>query len=73
MILAEPVVPSPCFFHCTGAMGEAFTRHSLRPLAFRGWLRQQLGRDRAAGALKLGLENGDALSAVMPRFKRGIQ
>jgi len=29
---AEPVVPSPCFFHCTGAMGEAFTRHSLRPL-----------------------------------------
>src|SRR5438045_3163115 len=33
--LAEPVVPSPCFFHCTGAMGEAFTRHSLRPLVFR--------------------------------------
>ena len=29
---AEPVVPSPCFFIRTGAMGEAFTRHSLRPL-----------------------------------------
>ena len=26
----EPVVPSPCFFYCTGAMGEVFTRHSLR-------------------------------------------
>src|SRR5690349_6880102 len=33
---AEPVVPSPCFFHCTGAMGEAFTRHSLRPLVSGG-------------------------------------
>src|SRR5580692_5343160 len=34
--LAEPVVPSPCFLLCTGAMGEAFTRHSLRPLRCRG-------------------------------------
>ena len=33
---AEPVVPSPCFFHCTGAMGEAVARHSLRPLRSEG-------------------------------------
>jgi len=33
---AEPVVPSPCFFHCTGAMGEAVARHSLRPLISEG-------------------------------------
>jgi hypothetical protein len=33
---AEPVVPSPCFLLCTGAMGEAFTRHSLRPLMSEG-------------------------------------
>ena len=45
---AEPVVPSPCFFHCTGAMGEAFTRHSLRPLDFRGYGSHQVGRERAA-------------------------
>jgi hypothetical protein len=34
--LAEPVVPSPCFLLCTGAAGEAFTRHSLRPLFSEG-------------------------------------
>ena len=34
--LAEPVVTAACFFCCRRAMGEAFTRHSLRPLCFRG-------------------------------------
>jgi len=33
----------------------------------------QLGRDHAAGMQKLVLEVLDTLSAVMPRFKRGIQ
>jgi hypothetical protein len=28
----------PVLFYCTGAMGEAFTRHSLRPLVFGGTL-----------------------------------
>jgi hypothetical protein len=32
--LAEPVVTAACFFSCRRAMGEAFTRHSLRPLHF---------------------------------------
>ena len=42
---AEPVVPSPCFFHCTGAMGEAVARHSLRPLISEGQADEaQLGR-----------------------------
>ena len=31
---AEPVVTAACFFCCRRAMGEAFTRHSLRPLRF---------------------------------------
>src|SRR5689334_6110743 len=30
--LAEPVVTAACFLCCRRAMGEAFTRHSLRPL-----------------------------------------
>ena len=30
--LAEPVVTAACFFCCRRAMGEAITRHSLRPL-----------------------------------------
>src|SRR5262245_34206603 len=28
---AEPVVTAACFFCCRRAMGEAITRHSLRP------------------------------------------
>jgi hypothetical protein len=31
---AEPVVTAASFFVCWRAMGEAFTRHSLRPLLF---------------------------------------
>jgi hypothetical protein len=31
--LADPVVTAACFFVCRRAMGEAFTRHSLRPLS----------------------------------------
>ena len=33
---AEPVVPSPCFFYARGPWVAASTRHSLRPLLFRG-------------------------------------
>jgi hypothetical protein len=29
---ADPVVTAACFFVCRRAMGEAITRHSLRPL-----------------------------------------
>jgi hypothetical protein len=41
----------PRAFYCTGAMGEAFTRHSLRPLLIEGGpqakLRTQIApRDR---------------------------
>jgi hypothetical protein len=47
--LAEPVVPAACVFYCRRAMGEAFTRHSLRPLFPEGEHDTQLGRNRAAG------------------------
>ena len=33
---AEPVVTAACFFYCRRAMGEAVTRHSLRPLLSEG-------------------------------------
>jgi len=33
---ANPVVTAASFFVCWRAMGEAFTRHSLRPLDFEG-------------------------------------
>jgi hypothetical protein len=33
---AEPVVTAACFFCCRRAMGEAITRHSLRPLPSEG-------------------------------------
>ena len=33
---AEPVVTAACVFCCRRAMGEAITRHSLRPLDFGG-------------------------------------
>jgi hypothetical protein len=33
---AEPVVTAASFSICWRAMGEAFTRHSLRPLTFEG-------------------------------------
>jgi hypothetical protein len=33
---AEPVVTAASFFCCWRAMGEALTRHSLRPLVYRG-------------------------------------
>jgi len=32
---ADPVVTAASFFVCWRAMGEAFTRHSLRPLPFQ--------------------------------------
>jgi len=66
-ISAEPVV-LPRAFYCTRTMGAAGTRHSLRPLYLDGGgLRQKLGhlvpRER----------DFSSPSAVMPRFKRGIQ
>jgi hypothetical protein len=33
---AEPVVTAACVFCCRRAMGEAITRHSLRPRVFEG-------------------------------------
>src|SRR5882724_12670125 len=43
--LADPVVTAACFFCCRRAMGEAITRHSLRPLRFpRAKLPAALGR-----------------------------
>ena len=33
---AEPVVTAACVFCCRRAMGEVVTRHSLRPLSFKG-------------------------------------
>jgi len=33
---AKPVVTAACFFCCRRAMGEAITRHSLRPPYLRG-------------------------------------
>jgi hypothetical protein len=65
--LAEPVVTAACFFYCRRAMGEAFTRHSLRPLIFRGHISHQLGRDRAARMIGSVLGKCSSHSpAVMP-------
>ena len=48
-VLAEPVVSAASFSICWRAMGAASTRHSLRPLTFRGPEHEaQLGRDIAA-------------------------
>jgi hypothetical protein len=48
--LAEPVVTAACFLCCRRAMGEAFTRHSLRPLDFeRDALTASLGHDVSRG------------------------
>ena len=41
---AEPVVTAACFFCCRRAMGEAITRHSLRPLYFEGKLPHNSGK-----------------------------
>jgi hypothetical protein len=42
--LAEPVVTAACFSCCRRAMGEAFTRHSLRPRSRGTKLFHQFGR-----------------------------
>jgi hypothetical protein len=48
--LADPVVTAACFSCCRRAMGEAFTRHSLRPLSImRVCLMQNPDAIRAAG------------------------
>ena len=55
--LAEPVVTAASFFICWRAMGEAFTRHSLRPLrSFEGDVLAQLGRISAAGTHNIALQ-----------------
>jgi hypothetical protein len=43
--LADPVVTAACFSFCRRAMGEAFTRRSLRPLHLRGLHHASLGRE----------------------------
>jgi hypothetical protein len=48
---AEPVVTAACYFHCRRAMGEAITRHSLRPpiceaRTLDAWLGQIMPRER---------------------------
>src|SRR5882672_9516366 len=49
--LAKPVVTAACFSCCRRAMGEAITRHSLRPLRFpRAKRPAALGRERVAGS-----------------------
>ena len=58
---ADPVVTAACFFCCRRAMGEAITRHSLRPLNFWGRTRAKARAFRAARMLP------HILSAVMPR------
>jgi len=51
---AEPVVTAACFFCCRRAMGEAITRHSLRPLRFpRAKLRAALGRETRRGIAQM--------------------
>src|SRR5258707_6369544 len=50
---AKPVVTAACFFCCRRAMGEAITRHSLRPLRFpRAKLLAPLRRERVTRSLK---------------------
>jgi hypothetical protein len=48
--LAEPVVTAASFFICWRAMGEAFTRHSLRPLIAEGRVHASLGCDPRRGS-----------------------
>ena len=47
---AKPVVTAACFFCCRRAMGEAITRHSLRPLSFFegtvGWINSDASAPR---------------------------
>jgi hypothetical protein len=50
---AEPLVTAACFFCCRRAMGEAFTRHSLRLFQFEGDIRKTRTRCRAAGTRAL--------------------
>src|SRR5215471_16122242 len=72
--LAEPVVTAACLLFCRRAMGEAFTRHSLRPLSI-----QRATLMQASGAMRR--ENTDVclgkalvtFSAVIARLDRAIQ
>jgi hypothetical protein len=41
---AKPVVTAACVFCCRRAMGEAITRHSLRPLFLEGRRLAKLGQ-----------------------------
>jgi hypothetical protein len=46
---AKPVVTAACFFCCRRAMGEALTRHSLRPLFLQGAI-----SEKTPGAMRRG-------------------
>src|SRR5882762_6864117 len=50
---APPVVTAACFFCCRRAMGEAITRHSLRPCSDEGDLFEQLGHSVPRGRVSL--------------------
>ncbi len=53
---AAPVVTAACFLFCRRAMGEAFTRHSLRPLVSRGCCRDK-ARARNASRVRRRMRN----------------
>ncbi|WP_284420709.1 MULTISPECIES: hypothetical protein [unclassified Bradyrhizobium] len=68
---ALPVVTAACFSCCRRAMGEAFTRHSLRPLHFqRDELIAKLGlhrpRDRVLMSKRCLNRESDPTNAVVP-------
>ncbi len=72
---AAPVVPAACTFLRRRAMGEAFTRHSLRPLDYgRGELIADLGhhvpRDRVATSCLRCLRRESDLSQPSSRASR---
>src|SRR4029077_6935127 len=64
------VVTTVCYYRCTRAAGAPGTRLSLLPLFFEGQTFANLGQivPRECGRM-----SGAKRSAVMSRFKRGIQ
>jgi hypothetical protein len=57
---ADPVVTAACVFCCRRAMGEAITRHSLRPPDFEGETRAKLGQILPRGRFALKMRCGRA-------------
>jgi hypothetical protein len=67
------VVTAASFFICWRAMGAACTRPSLRPLRFEGDEDNDSDVIASRERERLCWKMLDTPSAVMPRFKRGIQ